>query len=35
MGFIARRLIKYNYDLVDVLVEDTLNEYFNVVELHQ
>ena len=33
MGFIARRLIKYNYDLVDVLVEDTLNEYFNVVEL--
>ena len=33
MGFIAKRLIKYNYDLVDVLVEDTLNEYFNVVEL--
>ena len=33
MGYIARRLIKYNYDLVDVLVEDIQNEYFNVVEL--
>ena len=33
MGFIAKRLIKYNYDLVDVLVQDSQNEYFNIVEL--
>ena len=33
MGFIPRRLIKQNLQLVDVLVEDTANQYFNVVEL--
>ena len=33
MGFIARRLIKQDLDLVDVLIQDTQNEYFNVVEL--
>ena len=33
MGFIARRLIKQNLELVDVLIEDTTNEYFNVIEL--
>ena len=33
MGFIAKRLIKQDLDLVDVLVTDNLNEYFNVVDL--
>ena len=33
MGFVTRRLIKQDLHLVDVFVEDTLNEYFNVVEL--
>ena len=33
MGFIPRRLIKQNLHLVDVLVEDTTNQYFNIVEL--
>ena len=32
MGFIPRRLIKQNLHLVDVLVEDTTNQYFNIVE---
>ena len=33
MGFIARRLIKQNLNLLDVLVEDTNNTFFNVVEV--
>ena len=33
MGFIARRLIKENLQDVQVLVNDTANNYFNVVEL--
>ena len=33
MGFIARRLIKQNLNLLDVLVEDTNNTFFNVVEI--
>ncbi len=33
MGFLARRLIKQNLNLLDVLVEDTNNSFFNVVEV--
>jgi len=33
MGFIAKRLIKQDLNLVDVLIQDTQNEYFNVVEM--
>ena len=33
MGFIARRLIKQDLQNVQVLVNDTINEYFNVVEV--
>mgnify|MGYP003123891195 CR=1 FL=1 len=33
MGFIARRLIKQNLNTIDVLLEDTNNSFFNVVEL--
>ena len=33
MGFIARRLIKQNLNLLDVLVEDENNSFFNVVEV--
>ena len=33
MGFIAKRLIKQDLNLVDVLVTDNLNEYFNVIDL--
>ena len=33
MGFIARRLIKQNLNTIDVLIEDTNNTFFNVVEL--
>ena len=33
MGFLARRLIKQNLNLLDVLIEDTNNSFFNVVEV--
>ena len=33
MGFLARRLIKQDLQNVQVLVNDTANEYFNVVEV--
>ena len=33
MGFIARRLIKQNLNLLDVLIEDENNSFFNVVEV--
>ena len=33
MGFIARRLIKQNLNLIDVVLEDTTNSIFNVFEV--
>ena len=30
MGFLARRLIKQNLNLIDVVLEDTSNSIFNV-----